>query len=304
MNTLRSVAPSPTLSLQSRLRFILEETLSQLESKTSMKTVDTLSKRFDLIFTGDVGQDWMNHVNELERQEASRHQWLSRQFYFALSSTLSGRAKETLSRLEKGLEVPRIQDFIPSWFSPSNEEWHAIVRGTCQFSDFPFRTRIVIILYYFQHKFQANTAHEVWDRFTYSMQSVHESLQDWGCRLKVYSKEVTQYGIQVTWQQYIRQWLVGTQNKSFVRLLRKAMRPDRHGPAVVYDLDTFTAWYQLYEADSLDSKRLSQEQSRLFTLNRARRVSVKQQHQNARRTRDGTKSNPSRTPANSYSFYP
>ena len=104
MSTLRSVAPTPTLSLQSRLRFIPPEVLKQMEDKASMKSVDNLSSKFDLVFTGGAGQDWMNHVNELERQKASRHKWLPRQFYFALSSTLSGKAKETLARLEKGLE--------------------------------------------------------------------------------------------------------------------------------------------------------------------------------------------------------
>ena len=137
MITLRSVAPTPTLSLQSRLRFIPPEILRQMESKVSMKSVDNLAEKFKLIFTGEPGQDWMNHVNELERQQASKHQWLPRQFYYALSSTLSGKAKETLARLEKGLEVPRMRDFIPSWFSPSNEEWHALIRNTPPFVDFP-----------------------------------------------------------------------------------------------------------------------------------------------------------------------
>ena len=139
----------------------------------------------------------------------------------------------------------------------------------------------MVILYYFHHKFQANTAHEVWDRYTHAMQSIHESLSDWGCRLKAYAKEVAQHGIRISWQQYVRQWLVGTQNKTFVRLLRKAMRPDRHGPAVVYDIETFDAWYQLYEDDALDNKRLSQEQSRLLSLNRARRSVIQKKASSA-----------------------
>ena len=173
-------------------------------------------------------------------------------------------------------------------------------RGSPPFSNFPFRTRIVVVIYYFHHKFQASTAHDVWDRYTHAMQSIHESLQDWGCRLNAYAKEVTQHGIHITWQQYIRQWLVGTQNKAFVRLLRRAMRPDRHGPSVVYDLPSFTAWYQLYEDDALDNKRLSQEQSRLFTLNRARRSSARQKTPAPRRKGDESKisGNQSRTPAN------
>ena len=65
---------------------------------------------------------WINHVNELERQQASKHQWIPRQFYFALSATLSGRAKETLARMEKGLEKPKIQEFIPTWYHPSQQE--------------------------------------------------------------------------------------------------------------------------------------------------------------------------------------
>ena len=174
-------------------------------------------------------------------------------------------------------------------------------RGSPPFSNFPFCTRIVVVIYYFHHKFQASTAHDVWDRYTHAMQSIHESLQDWGCRLNAYAKEVTQHDIHITWQQYIRQWLVGTQNKAFVRLLRRAMRPDRHGPAVVYDLPSFTAWYQLYEDDALDNNRLSQEQSRLFTLNRARRSSSRQKTPTPKRKGDESKvsGNPSKTPTNS-----
>ena len=74
MSTLPNVAPSPILSLQTRLRFIPPEQLQLLEQKASMKSVDNLADHFDLVFTGDPGQDWMNHVNELERQQATRHQ--------------------------------------------------------------------------------------------------------------------------------------------------------------------------------------------------------------------------------------
>ena len=109
----------------------------------------------------------------------------------------------------------------------------------------------------------------MWDQFTHAMQSVHESLSDWGCRLESYVQKVGQYGIKVTWPQYIRQWLLDTQNKSFVKLLNKAMKPDRHGPAIVYDFPSFSAWYEKYRADALETKRLSQMQSRLVVANRA-----------------------------------
>ena len=238
----------------------------------NMKTVDNVTDYFSLQFSGDSGQDWMNHVNELERQQASKHLWIPRQFYYALANTLTGKAKETLDRLEKGLERPKLQSFIPTWFYPSQQEWHALNQGpTPVFAHFPFRTKVVIIIYYFQFKFQINTAHDIWDRFTHSMQTVHESLQDWGCRLESYVRQTAQYGIQVSWRQYIHQWLVGTQNKSFVRLLTKAMKKDRHGPPIVYDHASFTEWYQNYKAEALETKRLSQMQSRLVAANRARR---------------------------------
>ena len=87
-----------------------------------MKSVDLLKDHFDLVYSGDPGQDWMNHVNELERQQAVKHMWIPRQFYFALSITLAGKAKETLAKMEKGLEKPRLQDYIPTWFYPSQQE--------------------------------------------------------------------------------------------------------------------------------------------------------------------------------------
>ena len=210
--------------------------------------------------------------------KGNRPLWIPRQFYFALSNTLTGKAKETLARLEKGLEQPKLQEFLPTWYFPSQQEWHALNQGpTPAFSQFPFRTRLVIVIYYFQFKFQINTAHDVWDRFTHSLQSVHESLQDWGCRLESYVRQAAQYGIHVSWKQYIHQWLVGTQNKAFVKLLTAAMRKDRHGPPVVYDHSSFTEWYQNYKAEALDNKRLSQMQSRLLAANRARSPAPKSQ---------------------------
>ena len=70
-HTQRSVVPSPTLSLQMRLREMPPGVLEAREAKIHMKTVDSVTEHFDLVFSGDSGQDWMNHVNELERQQAS-----------------------------------------------------------------------------------------------------------------------------------------------------------------------------------------------------------------------------------------
>ena len=86
------------------------------------------------------------------------------------------------------MERPKLQDFIPTWYYPSQQEWHVLNDrdNAPLFIHFSFRTKLVIVIYYFQHKFQINTAHDVWDRFTHSMQSVHESFQDWGCRLEAY----------------------------------------------------------------------------------------------------------------------
>ena len=122
MGTPRSVVPSPTVSLQIRLREMSPELLQAKESRISMKSVDLLKDHFELVYSGDAGQDWMNHVNELERQQAVKHVWIPRQFYFVLAITLAGKAKETLAKMEKGLEKPRLQDYIPTWFYPSQQE--------------------------------------------------------------------------------------------------------------------------------------------------------------------------------------
>ena len=178
IGTLRSVVPAPTLSLQIRLQEISPELLAAREAKANMKSVERVTKTFTLTYSGDSSQDWINHVNELERRQTVRHLWLPRQFYFGLQETLTGKAKETMALLEKGLERPKLRDFIPTWYSPSQQEWHVLNQDQVPpFAHFPFRTRVVVVIYYFLHKFQANTtSHEVWDRFTHAMQSMHESL--------------------------------------------------------------------------------------------------------------------------------
>ena len=79
----------------------------------NMKSVDNVQKNFRLVFSGDPGQDWMNHVNELERQQVCKHVWIPRQFYYALALTLAGKTKEPLANMEKGLEKPKLRSFIP-----------------------------------------------------------------------------------------------------------------------------------------------------------------------------------------------
>ena len=140
------------------------------------------------------------------------------------------------------------------------------------FNQFSFRTRVVIVIYFFQRQFQANTANEVWDRFTHCMQSVHESLSDWGCKLDAAVHLCNDHGMMVNYRQYIRQWQLGTTNKTFQKLLMEALLPDRYGnPPVVYDMKTFTRWRRVYQSRALDHKRLAVEQSRLLAAVKVRR---------------------------------
>ena len=69
-----------------------------------MKSVGQLKDHFGLVYSGESGQEWMNNVNELERQHAVKHMRIPRQFCFALTITLTGKAKETLVKIEKGPE--------------------------------------------------------------------------------------------------------------------------------------------------------------------------------------------------------
>ena len=140
------------------------------------------------------------------------------------------------------------------------------------FSLFSFRTRVALLLNYFHFKYQASTPHEVWDKFTHAMQGINESIEDWGCRLDATVREVTNYGMQVSFAQYISQWRLGTTSRSFARMLEEALLSDRYGnPPVVYDLSSFSDWLQRYRNRALENKRLAVGQSRLLTRARRRR---------------------------------
>ena len=150
------------------------------------------------------------------------------QFYYGLTTTLEIKAKYSLTMLERGLEVSHFQDFVPDWYEPSQQEWRVLWANPV-FSLLSFHTRVTFLLNYFHFKYQANTPHEVWDKFTHVMQGVNESIEDWGCRLDTTVREVTNYGIQVSFVQYISQWRLGTTNRAFTRMLEKALIPDRYG---------------------------------------------------------------------------
>ena len=270
-DTSMNVAPKPDPSLRARLKPVAAEDAASRDRKAKMSTVDDALKRFERRFSGNLTENWLEHVNELERRLATKHTWTPKQFYYGLAGTLESKVKQSLVLLERGLEVPRFQDFIPDWFEPSQQEWRLIWSDPV-FSMFSFRTRVALILTYFHFKYQAHTPHEVWDKFTHAMQGVNESVEEWGFRLDATVREVGQYGMVVSFPQYINQWRIGTVNRTFLRLLEEALRSDRYGqPPVVYDLHSFAGWLQRYRARALENRRLAVNQNRLLTRARARR---------------------------------
>ena len=236
-----------------------------------MKTVDQEVKDWKNQFSGDPTEDWINHVNDLDRELACKFSWTARQFYYALKGTLRAKASTSLSNLEKGLERPNIRDFIPEWHEPDPQEWRALHDGLL-FTQLTVRTQVAVLIYYFQFKYQITTPHQVWEAFTHLSQSLHESIEDWGLRLSAAVLKVESYGMNVGFDQYIHQWLVGSHNRVFKKRLRVAMKTDRYGnPPVVYNKESFDAWYQNYQEERIEDTHLALERSTLLTVLQAKR---------------------------------
>ena len=233
-----------------------------------MKIVDKVSLLFSKRFSGAAHEDWVRHLDDLERDLAEKHNWDCRQFYYALRETLNSKAKRSLMMLERGLEKPELHQYIPKWYEPSSEEWRGI-HSKLSFADLSFRTRIAVLIAYFHHRFQATTPHAVWDTFTHAVQGVSESVEDWGLRLEEYIHRCRKFGLNVTFNQFLYQWLTGTTNATFLKKLRKAVYPKQPGAdPEIYDLPSFTAWYQNYKNFMLREKRDSEERSRLLSQSR------------------------------------
>ena len=69
-----------------------------------MFNVDDAMKVFTKRFSGNMSENWLEHVNELERRLAQKHAWTPKQFYYGLAGTLEeSKVKHSLTMLERGL---------------------------------------------------------------------------------------------------------------------------------------------------------------------------------------------------------
>ena len=128
-NSRRLMGPRLNHTLIARLSHDPVMFYQTMKDGKNMKTVDQAVKDWKNQFSGDPTEDWINHVNDLDRELACKFSWTARQFYYALKGTLRSKASTSLSNLEKGLERPNIRDFIPEWHEPDPQEWRALHDG-------------------------------------------------------------------------------------------------------------------------------------------------------------------------------
>lgn len=238
---------------------------------TNMKSVDRTPIQFKKRFSGLPGEDWISHIDMLEIHRANKHQWSARQFYYGLQHTLAGRAKKTIEALEEELECPTLYSIIPDWFETEMEELRAMIANKITYPQLEPRTKIAVVIAYFQEKFQEDTADSAWDDFRFAAQEAGESIEEWGTRIKRLRNKVQKYGIRITWQQYLRKWTIGTKAPYFTAQLREALCPaDFRREPVVTDLISFESWYQRFLRRQRERSRDLAERARLVTLQRLR----------------------------------
>ena len=80
-DTSNNVVPKPDPTLQARLKPVAAEEAERRDRKVKMSAVDDAMKSFSRRFTGNMSENWLEHVNELERRLAIKHTWTPKQFY-------------------------------------------------------------------------------------------------------------------------------------------------------------------------------------------------------------------------------
>ena len=114
-----------------------------------MKSVDRTPRNFSRRFSGLPSEDWIDHLDALELQQVSKHQWTAREFYYGMRLTLLAKAESTLQSLEMDLDRPELHTLIPEWHNAEAEDWRALVHGHKTFSMLQFGTRTAIVVVYF-----------------------------------------------------------------------------------------------------------------------------------------------------------
>ena len=136
------------------------------------------------------------------------------------------------------------------------------------------RTKVAVVIAWFQEKFQQDTADGVWHDFRFTTQESGETVEDWGTRIKRLRNKVQKFGIRITWKQYLRKWTVGTRTSYFTSQLRETLCPaDYRREPVVTDLLSFESWFQRFLRRQRDRARDLAEHSRLTTIQKMRKKS-------------------------------
>ena len=123
---LQFTPPQPNASLVARLSLNSARTVQQLGKLPNMKSAEATPTMFKARFSGEPSEDWLLHVDRLETERARMHKWTPSQFYFALRSTITGKALRTLRAMEDDMEINAFTDLIPEWFEPSGEDWRKL----------------------------------------------------------------------------------------------------------------------------------------------------------------------------------
>ena len=267
--------PVPCHTLRARLSLESHKAVKLSTKLPYMKSVDRTGVQFRKRFSGLPGEDWVAHLDMLEIHRANKYQWTARQFYYALQHTLLGKAKETVQALEEELECPVLYSTLPDWFEADMEELRAMIAKRVTYPQLEPRTKLAVLIVWFQRKFQQDTADTAWDNFRFAAQEPNETIEDWGTRIKRLRNKVQKYGITVTWEQYLRKWTVGTKTAYFTAQLREALCPsDYRRDPVVTDAISFEAWYQRFLKRQRERSRDLAAHHRIATIQKLRNKAI------------------------------
>ena len=182
-----------------------------------MKSVEATPAVYRARFSGDPSEDWLLHVDRLETERARMHQWTPEQFYYALRSTISGKALKTLRSMEDDMEISAFTDLIPKWFEPSGGDWRKLFDGQAMYSTLAPRVQLAILITYFHRQFQVRTPDEAYNAFRFASQRMDETIEDWGKRIDRMVARVQRFGMNINFGQLLTKWRTVTKVISFCK---------------------------------------------------------------------------------------
>ena len=174
--------PVPCFTLLARRSLASQEAVEARKKPADMKSVDRTAYAYKKKFSALVGEDWIAHVDALETHRANKFQWTARQFYYGLLHTLLGRAERTATAMEEDVEEVNLLDVLPDWFECEMLELRLMVAGKLRFSQLKPRTKVAVLITYFEEKFQRDTADLAEERFRFAVQGEKETIESWGQR--------------------------------------------------------------------------------------------------------------------------